>query len=101
MDRAGPDEVPRTTESSGDEGVVDAAVLPAVERVQSLQAEGRDVVGRVIDDGYHHADAPQPGRMATARAGPALPPLIFSGKQATWKPNDGSDPRLTSRSICE
>jgi hypothetical protein len=43
----------------------------------------------------------QSGRMATARAGPALPPRIFSGKHDTWNPKEGSAPRLTSRSICE
>ena len=39
------------------------------------------------------------GRMATTRAGAALAPTIGSGKQATWKPVDGSAPRLARRSI--
>ena len=40
-------------------------------------------------------------RIATTRAGAALPPTIRSGKQATVKPVGGSAPRLASRSICE
>ena len=39
--------------------------------------------------------------MATTRAGPALPPRIFSGKQASLNPDAGSAPRFTSRSICD
>ena len=37
--------------------------------------------------------------MATARVGPAEPPTIFRGKQATVKPTGGRAPRLHRRSI--
>ena len=37
--------------------------------------------------------------IATARVGPALPPWILSGKQATVKPDGGSASRLCSFSM--
>ena len=46
-------------------------------------------------------DASVSSRIATTRAGPALPPTTFSGKHETVKPLDGSAPRLHRRSICE
>ena len=52
--RARAHEVPAATKSPGDQRVVDAAVLPAVERVQPLQTEGRDVVRRVVDERNSH-----------------------------------------------
>ena len=44
---------------------------------------------------------PLAGSIATARVGPALPPWIFRGKQATVNPKGGRAARFTSRSICE
>ena len=52
-DRAGSHEIPAATEATGDQCVMDSAVLPAVERMQSLQAKGRDVVSRVVDERDH------------------------------------------------
>jgi hypothetical protein len=46
------------TEATGDQGIVDSAVLPAVERMDSLQAKGRDVVSRVVDERDHHFGIP-------------------------------------------
>lgn len=48
--RPRPHEVPRPPQSTGDEGVVDAAVLAAVERMQPLQAESGDVIAGAVED---------------------------------------------------
>ena len=57
VDRAGPHEVPGPAQATGDEGVVDAAVLAAVEGVEPLQPEGRDVVAGVVDERDHARDS--------------------------------------------
>ena len=46
---------------SCDQGVVNAAILAAIERVKPLQAKRGDVISRVIDE-RHHASDSQTGR---------------------------------------
>ena len=53
--------------ASGDQCVPDAAVFPAVEGVQSLQAERRDVVARVVDERDHGPFAPGAGFLPRPR----------------------------------
>jgi hypothetical protein len=51
-----PHQVAAPAQATGDQGVVDAAALAAVEPVQPLQAAGRDVVPGVVDQGDHRGD---------------------------------------------
>jgi hypothetical protein len=71
-DRPGTDEVGRPPQAAPDQGVANPAILPAVERMEPLQAEGRDVVARVVDQGDHRR-TPKPsvrGRSPFGRDGP-------------------------------
>jgi hypothetical protein len=51
-------EVSSPAQAAGDERVVDATILPAVERMAPFQAERRDVVTGVVDDGDHGSGPP-------------------------------------------
>ena len=70
---------------------------PLVVEVDALASSER-LAGRVA---VRPRICAQSSRIATTRAGAALPPTSRSGKQATVKPLGGSWSRFASRSICE
>jgi hypothetical protein len=54
-------------QATGEDGIVDAAILPAVEGVRPLQLEGPDVVAGVVDDRNHARDSGCPRAIAAGR----------------------------------
>ena len=57
VDRRRPREIAGLSQPTRDQGIINAAVLEAVEGVEAFQTEGRDVVLRVIDDRDHNRGA--------------------------------------------
>ncbi len=81
-DRLGPEEIDGPTQAVGDQRVVDAAVLQAVEGMQPLQSEDGDIIAGMVDDRDHEKSAgsahdrdrraaTSSGRLASARDFPS------------------------------